>query len=129
MKFFLKIVILTVITLLVSTAKGYQTMRSTDITASTETLIEDDGVFVEMSYAYTIRTIQHLLEEQKAEAAILPYLSVDEGKNITVSPPLFGNRRHAQQLDSISLLPSDHPFRLRYLTHGYYVYTLERILI
>ena len=104
-------------------------MRRSDVTVSAETLIEDDGVFVEMSYAYTIRTIRHLLEEQKAEAALLPCLSVDESKSITVSPPLCAYRRHAQQLDSISLLPSDHPFRLRYLTHGYYVYTLERILI
>ena len=110
-------------------AKNYQTMSCADITVPAETFIEDDGVFVEMNYAYTVRTIRHLLDEQKAEVALLPCLSVDKAKNVTVSPPLNVNRRHAQKLDPISLLPSDHPFRLRYLTHGYYVYTLERILI
>lgn len=110
-------------------AKNYQTMSCSDVMVHAEAAVEDTGAFVETSRAYTIRTIEHLLKEQRAEVAFLPCLNLDKGKFTFVSPPLAASHRCVQQLNPISLLPSDHPLKLRYLTHSYYIFALERILI
>ncbi len=110
-------------------ATEYQTMSCSDIMAPTETASETDAVFEEGDYAHTLRTIDHMLREQKAEVACLS--SVDsKSKIVFVSPPYADVQRALlHQRIAISLLATDHPIRTRYITLSYYVYTLERLLI
>lgn len=111
-------------------AKNYQTMSCSEIMVRTKAAVEDTEAFVETSRAHTIRTIEHLLKEQRAEVALVPCLNLEKGKFSFVSSSLAAMRRNVQlQLNPILLLPSDHPLKLRYLTHSYYIFTLERILI
>ena len=112
-----------------STATDYQTMNFTDNLADTKIVPVRETFFEEGNYAHTLRTIDHMLREQKAEFACLFSTNV-ETKGITVSPPYADVQRALlHQRIAISLLATDHPIRTRYITHSYYVYTLERILI
>ena len=118
------------ISVVVSTATDYQTLDFSDEVACSESVVlAKEPVFEEGNYAHTLRTIDHMLREQKAEFACL-FSSNAETKGITVSPPYTDVQRVLlHQRIAISLLATDHPIRTRYITHSYYVYTLERILI
>ena len=130
MKSFLKFVILAVISVVVSATADYQTGRCTDIMACTKAVSTTEAVFEEEGYAHTLRTIDHMLREQKAEVACLPISTNCESKIVFVSPPYTDVQRALlHQRLAISLLATDHPIRTRYITHSYYVYTLERIII
>ena len=129
-KSFLKIVFLTIISVATSTATEYQTMRCADIMAETEIALENDAVFEQEGYVHALRTIDHMLREQKAEVACMPSSINGDSKIIFVSPPYADVQRALlHQRIAISLLAADHPIRTRYISHSYYVYTLERILI
>ena len=116
--------------MVVSSATDNRTMRCSDIMVCAEEVSQEDAVFEEADYAHTLRTIDHMLREQKAEVACLSFLNTGETKHLPVSPPYTDVQRALlHQRLAISLLATDHPIRTRYITHSYYVYTLERILI
>ena len=113
---------------MISSAVDYRTMSRFDEMMATKVVSSEDAVFEETDYIHTLRTINHLLEEQKAEVAC--FLDSSETKYTFVSPPYADVQRALlHQRIAISLLATDHPIRTRYITHSYYVYTLERILI
>ena len=129
-KSFLRIVILIILSVVGSTVAENRSMRCTDSMVVSEIATNEDAVFEEESYAHTLRTLDHLLREQKAEVACLSFLTNCESKVVFVSPPHTDVQRALlHQRLAISLLAADHPIRTRYITHSYYVYMLERILI
>ncbi len=116
--------------LLISVARNAETKGCSGVMVYTEASIEDDDAFVEMSYAYTNRTIEHLLREQKAEMALLANFSLDEGKTFFMSPPSVTHHRFIQQRTSpLNLVSLGYPQGLRFHSHTYYVYALKRIII
>ena len=129
MKSFFKIVIFTIISVVVTSATEYQTMSCSDIMGYAKPAFTEDAVFEPEDYAHTSRTIEHMLREQRAEVACLSFVNC-ESKTVFVSPPYTDVQRALlHQRTAISLLATDHPIRTRYITHSYYIYTLERILI
>lgn len=108
----------------------YQTMSCSDMMIMSEKALKEDAFFEEADYAHTLRTIDHLLKDQKAELAV-PFI-FDNGKNkpVFVSPS-YSNVQRAllHQCTAVSLLPADHPFRTRYISYAYYIYTFRHILI
>ena len=113
-----------------SVAAEYQTMSCSDIMVGAETDSQTEAAFEEEEHAHTLRTINHILSEQKAEVACLLASVNCESKVVFVSPSYTDVQRALlHQRIAISLLPTDHPIRSRYFTHSYYVYTFERILI
>ena len=130
MKSLLKIVFITIFSVIVNSATEYQAVRCADMMVIPEIARNEEAVFEGADYAHTLRTINHMLNEQKAEVACLPISSYGESKIVFVSPPYADVQRALlHQRIAISLLATDHPIRTRYITHSYYVYTLERILI
>ena len=104
-------------------------MSCADIMVYTKTASSESAAFESEDYAHTLRTIDHMLREQKAEVACVPSI-ICESKIVFVSPPYTDVQRALlHQRTAISLLATDHPIRTRYISHSYYVYTLERILI
>lgn len=117
--------------MLVSSKADYQTGCSSDIMITTENALKGNAFFEEGNYAHTLRTIDHMLNEQQAEMAVAPFV-LDTGKNkpVLVSPPYSDVQRLLfHQYTAISLLSADHPFRTRYISHAYYIYTFKHILI
>ena len=116
--------------MVVSSTSENRTMSCSDIMMVSETAVQENAVFEEEGYAHTLRTIDHMLREQKAEVACLCFLSNIESKSVFVSPSYTDVQRALlHQRIPVSLLATDHPIRTRYLTCSYYVYTLERIQI
>ena len=130
MNSFLKIVFLTILSVLAISPTECQAMKCADIMVTSETATNEEAAFEEADYVHVLRTIDHMLREQRAEVACLPLSTSGETKIIFVSPPYTDIQRALlHQRIAISLLATDHPIRTRYITHSYYVYTLEQILI
>lgn len=104
---------------------------SDEVMVVTETASSEDAVFEATDYVYTLRTLDHMLKEQKAEMACLSIV-LDSGKTkqTPVNPSYLDVQRFLlRQLTAISVLPLDHPVRTRYISHSYYIYALEHLLI
>ena len=126
----LKIFFLIIISVVVSSTSENRTMSCSDIMIVPETAVKENAVFEEEGYAHTLRTIDHMLREQKAEMACLCFPANIESKSVFVSPSYTDVQRALlHQRIAVSLLATDHPIRTRYISHSYYVYTLERIQI